>query len=78
MLLDHRNALLLLLGALVPLLYIFVGYPALLRLIIAWRGARTVRREAIEPTVSLVISAYNEAAVIREKLDNAPTLEYPA
>ena len=30
-----------------------------------------------QPGVSLVISAYNEAAVIKEKLDNASNLDYP-
>ena len=59
------------------LLYVYVGYPPLLRLLVAIRGPRRVRRADITPRVSLVISAYNEAAVIARKLDNALSLIYP-
>ena len=40
-------------------------------------GVRSVRRATITPPLSLVISAYNEASVLRRKLDNAVSLEYP-
>ena len=60
------------------LLYIYAAYPLILKLIILLRGARPVRREPILPHVSLVISAYNEASTIREKLRNALALDYPA
>jgi cellulose synthase/poly-beta-1,6-N-acetylglucosamine synthase-like glycosyltransferase len=59
------------------LLYTYAGYPLLLWLIVRVRGARAVRRAAVEPRVSLVISAYNEAAVMAAKLDNARRLDYP-
>ena len=57
--------------------YILVGYPLVLRVIVAMRGARPVRRAAVTPRLSFVISAFNEAAVIREKLENALSLDYP-
>jgi cellulose synthase/poly-beta-1,6-N-acetylglucosamine synthase-like glycosyltransferase len=57
--------------------YIYVGYPVLLRLAVSLRGVRHVRQADITPPLSLVISAYNEAAVIRRKLDNALALLYP-
>ena len=60
------------------LAYVLVGYPLLLRLIVAARGARRIRRADITPSLSFVISAYNEADVIREKLENAVSLDYPA
>ena len=60
------------------LIYVLVGYPILLRLIVAVRGPKPVRRGDIEPSVSFVISAYNEADVIRGKLENALSLDYPA
>jgi cellulose synthase/poly-beta-1,6-N-acetylglucosamine synthase-like glycosyltransferase len=59
------------------LAYTYIGYPVLLRLLVWLRGERTVRQAAITPAVSLVISAYNEAPVMRRKLDNALSLVYP-
>ena len=60
------------------LAYVIVGYPLVLRLVVALRGPRLVRRTPIEPSLSFVISAYNEAAVIAKKLENAVALDYPA
>ncbi len=64
-------------SSLAVLLYIYAGYPALLK-VLAWALPRPVRKRDITPPVSLVISAHNEAAVIRAKLDNALTLDYPS
>ena len=58
--------------------YVYVGYPLVLQLLVAIRGARPVRRGTELPTVSLIISAFNEASVIRRKLENALALDYPA
>ena len=60
------------------LLYIYAGYPLLLQLVVWLRGARPVRRDAVLPRVTLIISAYNEARSIRQKLHNALALDYPA
>ena len=60
------------------LAYVVVGYPVLLRLAVAVRGARRVRQHDITPTLSFVISAYNEADVIRAKLENTLAIDYPA
>jgi cellulose synthase/poly-beta-1,6-N-acetylglucosamine synthase-like glycosyltransferase len=59
------------------LAYTFVGYPLLIALL-AYLRPRRVARAPIRPTVSLVIVAHNEAAVIRHKLENCLALEYPA
>src|SRR5687767_11447069 len=59
------------------LVYVYAGYPLLLRAAVRVRGARPIRRADITPRVSLVISAYNEAAVIERKLENALSLAYP-
>ena len=69
--------ILLLLGSLAVLAYIYGGYLLILRLVVAVRGPRVVRKADIHPSLSLVISAYNEAAVIRKKLDNTVQLLYP-
>jgi len=58
--------------------YIYAGYPLILQLLVWIRGARPVRRGTERPRVSLVISAYNEEAVIAGKIRNALALEYPA
>jgi cellulose synthase/poly-beta-1,6-N-acetylglucosamine synthase-like glycosyltransferase len=62
----------------VMMAYVFVGYPLLLRVVVRVRGKRPIRSRDITPSVSLVISAYNEAPVIRAKLENALSLDYPA
>jgi cellulose synthase/poly-beta-1,6-N-acetylglucosamine synthase-like glycosyltransferase len=68
----------LLIVSVLVLLYIVVGYPQLLRIVVAIRGARPVKQADITPTLSFVISAYNEADVIRAKLENTLAIDYPA
>jgi cellulose synthase/poly-beta-1,6-N-acetylglucosamine synthase-like glycosyltransferase len=62
--------------ALLTLVYHYLGYPLLL-----WAlglGKRQdLRRADIIPSVSLIISVYNEEEVIRQKLDNSLSLDYP-
>lgn len=65
-----------LLCLLVPV-YVYAGYPVALWLMTLGRPRISHRREDITPTVTLIISCYNEAGVIREKLDNALALDYP-
>ena len=71
------QALVLIVLPLAVLAYLYLGYPALLWLIVKARGTRHVRRADITPSMSLVISAYNEEAVIGQKLGNAIALDYP-
>ena len=68
---------LLLVFSLAALFYVYVGYLLLLHLIVRIRGARPIRRAPITPSLTLIISAYNEAEVIRKKIENALALEYP-
>src|SRR5208282_6108040 len=57
--------------------YVYAGYPILLWLLQA--VVRTApRREPVEPSVSLLVAAYNEAAVIGDKIRNSLALDYPA
>src|SRR5690242_8981422 len=58
--------------------YVVAGYPLMLRAFVAIRGPRRVQQADITPALSFVISAFNEADVIREKLENALALDYPA
>jgi cellulose synthase/poly-beta-1,6-N-acetylglucosamine synthase-like glycosyltransferase len=67
------------------IVYVYVGYPVLLLVIGSCRGlfegsrkeGATRLRNTRLPRVTLVVSAYNEEDVIREKLINSLGLDYP-
>ncbi|MCA9968664.1 MAG: glycosyltransferase family 2 protein [Anaerolineales bacterium] len=63
------------------IVYVYVGYPALLAgvagLARAWRRAAAAA-DAPLPRVTLLIAAYDEAETIAQKLDNSLALDYPA
>jgi len=54
-----------------------MGYPVLLYCFTRGKGRAPSTEEPRFPRVSLLISAYNERAVIGEKLQNALSLDYP-
>ena len=57
--------------------YVYIGFPVVLALL--RRFARhPVRKGPIEPTVSVLVAAYNEADVIEAKIRNSLALDYPA
>src|SRR5262245_49751057 len=58
------------------LIYTFAGYPLLLWLISLWRS-RPQQRAAIQPKVSLIIPAHNEAKLLKGKIENSLELTYP-
>ncbi len=62
-------------GAALPI-YVYIGYPILLRLLAVLRR-RVVRKEERFPSLVLVVPAYNEAKVIRQKMQNCLALDYP-
>ena len=59
------------------ILYIYLGYP-----VVAWIMGRLLNREIrkspIEPTVTILTAAYNEAANIEDTIRNKLALDYPA
>ena len=57
--------------------YVYAGYPLLVYLLSVLRP-KTVRKADIEPTVSIIITAYNEERDIRRKLENTFAIDYPA
>ena len=65
-------------SSLAALAYVYFGYPALLALGVRMARSRAVRKGDAQPPVTLIISAYNEEAVIEEKLTNSLALDYPA
>jgi cellulose synthase/poly-beta-1,6-N-acetylglucosamine synthase-like glycosyltransferase len=60
------------------IIYVYAGYPLLLALIRACGGHRPVQAADYRPPVTLIVSAYNEAGVIGEKIANSLALDYPA
>jgi cellulose synthase/poly-beta-1,6-N-acetylglucosamine synthase-like glycosyltransferase len=57
--------------------YVYFGYPALLVVLSGLRRPVPGRQADITPAVSLIIAAYNESAVIEEKMRNSLSLDYP-
>jgi cellulose synthase/poly-beta-1,6-N-acetylglucosamine synthase-like glycosyltransferase len=56
--------------------YVYAGYPVLLA-VMNRLFHRAVRKQPVEPSVSLLVAAYNEAGVIAEKIANSLKLDYP-
>ena len=62
---------------LVLLIYTYVGYPAVLGLLARFFKVSVDRDDDYCPAVTLLIAAYNEGAVIEDKLNNCLQLDYP-
>ena len=60
------------------ILYTYVGYPLVLWLLTLGRRSPAYAEPACLPSVSLIVTAYNEEAVLRDKLENTFALDYPA
>lgn len=58
------------------LVYTFLGYPVILWLLSLLIGKNPDKAD-IFPTVSLIVSAYNEESIIKEKILNCLELDYP-
>jgi len=56
--------------------YAYLGYPLLLVAFSVFRK-KPVKKGNITPSVSIIITAYNEALQIREKITNTIQLDYP-
>jgi cellulose synthase/poly-beta-1,6-N-acetylglucosamine synthase-like glycosyltransferase len=60
------------------IVYTYIGFPLLIVLRgLLWRKDYKKQEFSALPSVSVVISAYNEAQTIAEKLDNLLSLDYP-
>jgi len=58
------------------IVYSYFGYPIILMVLGLGKGKKVSKRK-ITPTVSLLILAYNEEKIIREKIKNSLDLDYP-
>jgi cellulose synthase/poly-beta-1,6-N-acetylglucosamine synthase-like glycosyltransferase len=59
------------------IVYAHVGYPLALAALARLRPARSYPASPTPPTVSLIVAAHDEDAVIDEKVSNALALDYP-
>lgn len=59
------------------IVYVYIGYPLLVMLLGRLRH-RDVRKKDYEPTLTIVIAAYNEEECIASTLQNKLNLDYPA
>jgi cellulose synthase/poly-beta-1,6-N-acetylglucosamine synthase-like glycosyltransferase len=59
------------------IIYPYAIYPLLLRLLVIVKGKKPVEYPPITPTVSVLIPAYNEEAVIKEKVTTTLSIDYP-
>ncbi len=63
-------------GALGLVAWVYVGYPLALFLV-SRLVARPVRKARIQPSITMIIAAYNEERDIVKKLENTLALDYP-
>jgi cellulose synthase/poly-beta-1,6-N-acetylglucosamine synthase-like glycosyltransferase len=64
--------------AMLAVLYVYAGYPALLCLVASFRPRRRGSDSRYTPSISILIAACNEEATIETKLKQTMQLEYPA
>ena len=57
--------------------YVYLGYPLMVWTVARIMGRKRIDRAGITPVVTLIISAYNEEAVIGRKIKNSLALDYP-
>lgn len=63
--------------SLAALFYVYAGYPLLVYLVSVMRP-REIKKSAFAPTVTVLITAYNEEKAIRAKLENTLLIDYPS
>jgi cellulose synthase/poly-beta-1,6-N-acetylglucosamine synthase-like glycosyltransferase len=59
------------------MLFIYAGYPLVIYILGIFMGRKKVYDDNYFPDVILIISAYNEERVIRDKIENSLQLDYP-
>lgn len=65
------------LSSLGAVFYTYFGYPISLALVAAVRGKRRVNRKPYFPSLTIIITAFNEERRIIDKLENTLMIEYP-
>lgn len=63
--------------SMITLIYSFLGYPVILKCAALCRKSRPYGKKGFTPSVSIVLSVYNEEYIISEKIKNILSLDYP-
>ncbi|MCO8256362.1 MULTISPECIES: glycosyltransferase family 2 protein [unclassified Haladaptatus] len=58
------------------ILYTYVGYPLVLIVLSRFVDRNDQRDRTVRPSVTMIVAAHNEEAVIREKIENTQAIEY--
>ena len=64
-------------GSLGALAWTHAGYPLAAGALARGRERRVAKDASFEPSVSVIVAAYNEEAVIERRLENLLALDYP-
>ena len=62
--------------SLILILYVYFGYSVILIVLTFLKGQKITKKEVF-PTVTLLITAHNEEKIIRKKIENSLSLDYP-
>ena len=65
-----------LLALFIPI-YVYIGYPVLLMILDKLIKGKPLRIADITPTITLVVSCYNEVDVVEQKIMNCLAIDYP-
>ena len=65
------------LAALFIPVYVYLGYPVMLIVLDKLIKGKALRIADITPTVSLIVSCYNEVDIIEQKITNCLSIDYP-
>lgn len=68
----------LLIVLIILIIYAFIGYPAFLAILSIIFKHTVIKKDRTDFTVTLIIAAYNEENIIRDKLLNSLQLDYPS
>lgn len=63
-------------GCFLTILYVYVGYPAIIAGLAFLFPSRN-KKGPVEPSVAVIVVAHNEEKIIRRKLENLLSLDYP-
>jgi len=72
----YTMAEMLLIGSVFFIFFAYFGYPMTLFLL-AWVRGRDVKRTAVLPSITFIVTVHNEETRIKDKLENTLSLDYP-
>lgn len=59
------------------ILYSYIGYPLLLFFVTLFKKSKNSEKDIFLPEVSVIIAAYNEREIVKDKVNNTQSINYP-